>query len=637
MSLRPTTKSPDDYDRRVGVAASTLSDEVEDSSDVPTISPFIQSPRSESMAMSSAEAPSTADVVAACAVAAAEESRTGQKVCAEDVLAYFRRYDLENLLTMMLIELGAHTPRDPAQFMCDYIRANLPSERYGAVEDNDYANSCHQADEFMHHDDDDEEEEDQVPPAPPPQLAISRHVSHRLSHDLTSTAIRSIVLRRVSRQLEKENPSVHAFVQQWMRPGMGGGRGSSSTSSGRGSISGASRRASDSVAYHEARLTAKMLEVPVMEALELPDLLSWNTKLFTLDRSELVRRAYSVFDRWSFVGEGKLVEASRLWGFINLIANDYHADNPYHNFYHAYQVMSCVGYVMFNAGCSVRPGGPAGGPRDVICTPLEEFSLLIAALCHDVNHPGFNNDYFIKGRKHLAVRYNDSAVLENMHAARAFELLLGGAVDFTATWPAAAAADETGEPSDYEVFRQTVISVILATDMKAHFDITIKLQELLLDRNDGSKRAAGEWVDGALAETRPTLLKGIVHAADISNPLMPYDEYYEWSYRVVSEYYHQAEAERLEGLPFAPFMAHRPDDAVELAKLQVGFINFVVSPLWNTLDGILDGLHDRVEVMETNLQRMKEVEDREQGRRDSCAGHAQLDDITSEEEAVVAD
>ncbi|KAF4714479.1 hypothetical protein FOZ62_012130, partial [Perkinsus olseni] len=228
------------------------------------------------------------------------------------------------------------------------------------------------------------------------------------------------------------------------------------------------------------------------------------------------------------------------------------------------------------------------------------------------------------GRRHLAVRYNDTAVLENMHAARTFELLLGGAVDFTSSWPA---AEEPGEPSDYELFRQTVISVILATDMKVHFDITIKLQELLLDYNGSSEERhgqAGEWIDGALAESRPTLLQGIVHAADISNPLMPYDEYYNWSYRVVSEYYRQAEAERMEGLPFAPFMAHRPDDTLELAKLQVGFISFVVSPLWNTLDGLLNGIHERVEVMDDNFQRMKEVEDREQRQRTSSVSVAEL-------------
>ncbi|KAF4670905.1 hypothetical protein FOZ61_007915 [Perkinsus olseni] len=465
---------------------------------------------------------------------------------------------------------------------------------------------------------DEEEECDSVPP--PPQLTVARHVSHRWSHDLTSTAIRSIILRRVSRQLQNENPSVYAFVQQWMRDGMGGAR--DSTSTGRGSVSDTSRRASDSVAYDEAKFTAKILELPVMESLQLPDLLSWDVKLFNIDHSEMVRRAYSVFDRWGFVGEGKLVEASKLWGFINLIATDYHADNPYHNFYHAYQVMSCVGYVLYKAGCSARPG-PAGA-RDVICTPLEEFSLLIGALCHDVNHPGLNNDYFIKGRRHLAVRYNDTAVLENMHAARTFELLLGGAVDFTSSWPA---AEEPGEPSDYELFRQTVIAVILATDMKVHFDITIKLQELLLDYNGSNEERhgqAGEWIDGALAESRPTLLQGIVHAADISNPLMPYDEYYNWSYRVVSEYYRQAEAERMEGLPFAPFMAHRPDDTLELAKLQVGFISFVVSPLWNTLDGLLNGIHERVKVMDDNFQRMKEVEDREQRQRTSSVSVAEL-------------
>ncbi|KAF4717488.1 hypothetical protein FOZ62_017872, partial [Perkinsus olseni] len=225
-----------------------------------------------------------------------------------------------NFLTMMLIELGIHTPCNPAEFMCDYIRENLTERRpqyYDTANDSDEDDDdayiyfpelkrgtkgrrasrrrSIQAGEVMHRADE-EEECDSVPP--PPQLTVARHVSHRWSHDLTSTAIRSIILRRVSRQLQNENPSVYAFVQQWMRDGMGGAR--DSTSTGRGSVSDTSRRASDSVAYDEAKFTAKILELPVMESLQLPDLLSWDVKLFNIDHSEMVRRAYSVFDRWGF-------------------------------------------------------------------------------------------------------------------------------------------------------------------------------------------------------------------------------------------------------------------------------------------------------------------------------------------------
>ncbi|KAF4666526.1 hypothetical protein FOL46_003048 [Perkinsus olseni] len=361
MSLTTTTttqendkndknKTEDDVVTKSALAcaatASTLDDCEDDdaSDDAPTISPFIQVARPESVVTSPSSvthrhhhhhgspsdaagtptSPSTAEVVAACAAAAAEESPNGHKVCSKDVLAYFRRFDLENFLTTGTTTQPMIAMRMTTMPTSTFLSSSVGRRGVGLV------GVVHRADE--------EEECDSVPP--PPQLTVARHVSHRWSHDLTSTAIRSIILRRVSRQLQNENPSVYAFVQQWMRDGMGGAR--DSTSTGRGSVSDTSRRASDSVAYDEAKFTAKILELPVMESLQLPDLLSWDVKLFNIDHSEMVRRAYSVFDRWGFVGEGKLVEASKLWGFINLIATDYHADNPYHNFYHAYQRMKEV-------------------------------------------------------------------------------------------------------------------------------------------------------------------------------------------------------------------------------------------------------------------------------------------------------
>ena len=69
--------------------------------------------------------------------------------------------------------------------------------------------------------------------------------------------------------------------------------------------------------------------------------------------------------------------------------------------------------------------------------------LLTACVCHDLDHPGFNNSYVklsidstvlenvfcvecsyqIKARTELALRYNDISPLENHHCAVAFNIL----------------------------------------------------------------------------------------------------------------------------------------------------------------------------------------------------------------------
>ena len=46
--------------------------------------------------------------------------------------------------------------------------------------------------------------------------------------------------------------------------------------------------------------------------------------------------------------------------------------------------------------------------------------MLIAAACHDHEHPGQGNAFLIDTRHELAVRYNDVSVLENHHIASTF-------------------------------------------------------------------------------------------------------------------------------------------------------------------------------------------------------------------------
>lgn len=51
---------------------------------------------------------------------------------------------------------------------------------------------------------------------------------------------------------------------------------------------------------------------------------------------------------------------------------------------------------------------------------LEVFALALAALCHDVDHPGLTNAFLVATYDPLALRYNDRAVLESHHAATCF-------------------------------------------------------------------------------------------------------------------------------------------------------------------------------------------------------------------------
>lgn len=49
-------------------------------------------------------------------------------------------------------------------------------------------------------------------------------------------------------------------------------------------------------------------------------------------------------------------------------------------------------------------------------------AALLAAAVHDVDHPGRTNSFLCNAGSELAILYNDTAVLENHHAALAFQL-----------------------------------------------------------------------------------------------------------------------------------------------------------------------------------------------------------------------
>lgn len=77
-------------------------------------------------------------------------------------------------------------------------------------------------------------------------------------------------------------------------------------------------------------------------------------------------------------------------------------------------------------------------------------------------------------------------------------------------------------------------------------------------------------------KNRLFILELILHCSDISNPFKPFDICAAWADLVVEEFCRQGDRERSEGLEISP-MCDRA--TVNLYNMQMGFIEFVVSPL----------------------------------------------------------
>ncbi|CAE7473580.1 Pde9a, partial [Symbiodinium microadriaticum] len=117
-------------------------------------------------------------------------------------------------------------------------------------------------------------------------------------------------------------------------------------------------------------------------------------------------RQLDIFDHLS-IDDGVLMR------FFQAVKNTYRSV-PFHNFHHA---MSTTHYASKMAKVA---------DLSAYLTYPELFALVIGALCHDLDHRGYNNAFEIMTRSELALRYNDSSPLENHHCARAFETALNG-------------------------------------------------------------------------------------------------------------------------------------------------------------------------------------------------------------------
>ncbi|KAH8095295.1 calmodulin-dependent cyclic-nucleotide phosphodiesterase [Aureococcus anophagefferens] len=189
---------------------------------------------------------------------------------------------------------------------------------------------------------------------------------------------------------------------------------------------------------------------------------------------------------------------------------------PYHNFNHGTDVLLQVAQYALVFGAAE------------LLTPLDVLGLGVAALGHDVSHPGLNNAFQVNSASELALRYADVAVLEAHSAAvvgtlvRDRQLLLG-------------LSDK-----DFRRCRLIICASILGTDMSTHF----KTMERLTKFND-----AAPWTATAAAPRSGTR----------SRPRSASDK------------------EALLGLPISPNCNRA---STSQAGCSIGFSDFIVKPLF---------------------------------------------------------
>ncbi|GAB0089133.1 cAMP-specific 3',5'-cyclic phosphodiesterase, isoform I [Sergentomyia squamirostris] len=338
-------------------------------------------------------------------------------------------------------------------------------------------------------------------------------------------------------------------------------------------ISGVRRPLSHTNSFTGERLPTYGVETPHEAQLStlLSDIDTWGIDIFRIGELTLNRPltcvAYSVFQSRDLLS-ALMIPPKTFIAFMATLEDHYVKDNPFHNSLHAADVTQSTN-VLLNT--------PA---LESVFTPLEVCSALFAACIHDVDHPGLTNQFLINSSSELAIMYNDESVLENHHLAVAFKLLQNQGCDIFCNI----------QKKQRQTLRKMVIDIVLSTDMSKHMSLLADLKTMT-----ETKKVAGTGV--LLLDNytdRIQVLENLVHCADLSNPTKPLPLYKRWVALLMEEFFLQGDKERANGMDISP-MCDRHNATIE--KSQVGFIDYIVHPLWETWGDLVHP--DAQEILDT--------------------------------------
>jgi len=326
----------------------------------------------------------------------------------------------------------------------------------------------------------------------------------------------------------------------------------------------------------------------------LMNIRSWNFDIFGFSRETNSKPLSTLF---LYISVHMNIESvipginlQKLSCFIQEVESNY-GGNPYHNFMHGADVLHSSFNIMQASFCQEH--------LDLV----HRFTLLFAAAVHDFSHPGVSNDFLVNTGSEIATTYNDTSVLENWHTSQAFSILKKPEFNFL----------EKVDAPIKSIIRTNTIEAVLMTDMKRHGEHVKELQHIIENRN-----CANEMVDPR------KLISYALHVSDLSHPTKRFDIHMEWSTRLSNEFLAQGDRELELGMEPAALFDRRK---VNIVKGQIGFIEFIILPLWinwTSLIGADDEWINQVNLNKERWRRRGGVESQEKESRSSTPSDVEV-------------
>ena len=206
--------------------------------------------------------------------------------------------------------------------------------------------------------------------------------------------------------------------------------------------------------------------------------------------------------------------------------------------------------------------------------------------------------YHINDKSPIAITYNDSSVLENYHVSETFKIIIKEENNLLCKL----------EKEEWRLVRRRMIDCIIATDMANHAKHlnTLKAKLETFDIRNGKNVERMIFPDNVAKtyENQQMVLNMCIHSADVSNPAKPVHLNKIWVEKVFIEFFNQGDLEKEKNLPVS-LLCDR--ETTNIIKSQIGFINFVVVPTFETLMNIIPHINPYMDIIKANLKRYENL------------------------------
>ncbi|ERE85272.1 cAMP and cAMP-inhibited cGMP 3',5'-cyclic phosphodiesterase 10A-like protein [Cricetulus griseus] len=262
-------------------------------------------------------------------------------------------------------------------------------------------------------------------------------------------------------------------------------------------------------------------------------------------------------------------ELEKLCRFIMSVKKNYRRV-PYHNWKHAVTVAHCMYAILQN--------------NYGLFTDLERKGLLIACLCHDLDHRGFSNSYLQKFDHPLAALYSTST-MEQHHFSQTVSILqLEGHNIFS-----------TLSSSEYEQVLEIIRKAIIATDLALYFGNRKQLEEMY---QAGSLNLHNQ-------SHRDRVIGLMMTACDLCSVTKLWPVTKLTANDIYAEFW--AEGDEMKKLGIQPIPMMDRDKRDEVPQGQLGFYNAVAIPCYTTLTQILPPTEPLLKACRDNLNQWEKV------------------------------